>query len=206
MKIGTVVFFLGLMGVAVAAVGTERKTARATFAGGCFWCMESAFEGRDGVISVTSGYAGGDKVNPTYEEVSSGSTGHAESVQVVYDPGKVSYERLLDVYWHNVDPTRSDGQFCDRGRQYRPAIFYHDEDQKRLAEASKVDIEKTKTFKEPIAVEITAFSRFYPAEEYHQDYYKKNPIRYRYYRHGCGRDERLQELWGKDAGGGAHAR
>ena len=189
-----------------AASRPEARTARATFAGGCFWCMEPPYEKLEGVISVTSGYTGGQTASPTYEEVSSGSTGHTEAVQVVYDPAKVSYERLLDVFWYNVDPTRTDRQFCDRGAQYRPEIFVHDEEQRRLAEESKAAIEKVKTFKEPITVPITTLVRFYPAEDYHQDYYHKNPIRYRYYRSRCGRDARLEELWGKAAGKGALAR
>jgi peptide-methionine (S)-S-oxide reductase len=171
--------------------------AKATFAGGCFWCMEPPFDRLNGVVSTTSGYTGGQKVDPTYEEVSSGSTGHAESVEVLYDPAKVSYEQLLDVFWHNVDPTVVDRQFCDIGHQYRTAIFYHDEEQKRLAEQSKAALQKSKPFKEDIVTEIVPAGRFYPAEDYHQDYYKKNPIRYKFYRYNCGRDRRLEQLWGK---------
>jgi peptide-methionine (S)-S-oxide reductase len=174
--------------------------SRATFAAGCFWCVEAAFEPVPGVISVTSGYTGGREADPTYKQVSSGATGHTEAVQVVFDPRKVSYETLLEVFWHNVDPTTADRQFCDVGSQYRPGIFTHDEAQKKAALASREAIERAKTFKEPLAVEITAASQFYPAEEYHQDYYKKNPVRYRYYKHGCGRDARLRELWGDKAG------
>jgi peptide-methionine (S)-S-oxide reductase len=174
-------------------------TAIATFAGGCFWCMEPPFDKIDGVLSTTSGYTGGNKENPTYKEVSRGSTGHAESVQVVYDPKRVSYEQLLNVFWHNIDPTSAGGQFCDWGNQYRSEIFYHDENQKRLAEQSKAALEKSKPFKEPIVTRITAATTFWPAEEYHQDYYQKNPVRYKFYRYGCGRDKRLQELWGKTA-------
>jgi peptide-methionine (S)-S-oxide reductase len=174
-------------------------SAKATFAGGCFWCMEPPFEALDGVVSVTSGYTGGAKVNPTYEEVSAGGTGHAESVEIVYDPAKVSYEKLLDVFWHNVDPTTADAQFCDHGRQYRTAIFYHDEAQKRLAEESKQSLERSTKLPGAIVTEIVAAGPFYPAEEYHQDYAKKNPIRYRYYRYACGRDARLRELWGDAA-------
>jgi peptide-methionine (S)-S-oxide reductase len=173
-----------------------RKLAKATFAGGCFWCMEPPFEALEGVVSVTSGYTGGTKENPSYEEVSSGTTGHTESVQVLYDSSKVSYTRLLDVFWHNVDPTDRGGQFCDRGSQYRPSIFVHDEEQRRLAEASKAALEKTKPFREPVVVEIVPATAFWPAEEYHQQYHTKNPIRYAYYRRGCGRDRRLKELWG----------
>jgi peptide-methionine (S)-S-oxide reductase len=196
---GVAVLVLGLW-PAVAAVAAETKTLqRATFAGGCFWCMEPPFEALDGVVSVTSGYTGGSEADPTYKQVSSGTTGHTEAVEIVYDPSKVSYETLLDLYWHNVDPTTADRQFCDRGRQYRPAIFTHDEAQKTLAEASRAEIEKAKTFKDKIVVEIVAATRFYAAEDYHQDYYKKNPIRYKYYRNGCGRDDRLEDLWGKAA-------
>ena len=171
--------------------------AKATFAGGCFWCMEPPFDRVPGVVSTTSGYTGGTKVDPTYEEVSAGGTGHAESVEVLYDPAKVSYERLLDVFWHNVDPTVRDRQFCDTGHQYRTAIFYHDETQKRLAEQSKAALEKSKPFKEEIVTEIVPAGRFYPAEEYHQDYYKKNPVRYKFYRFNCGRDRRLEQLSGQ---------
>jgi peptide-methionine (S)-S-oxide reductase len=168
----------------------------ATFAGGCFWCMEPPFDRLDGVVSTTSGYTGGTKQNPTYREVSAGETGHAESVQVVYDPTKVGYEKLLDVFWHNVDPLTKDAQFCDHGNQYRTAIFVHDEEQRRLAEASKEALERSGRFRQPIVTEIVAASMFWPAEDYHQDYYKKNPIRYKFYRYNCGRDQRLEELWG----------
>jgi peptide-methionine (S)-S-oxide reductase len=177
------------------APGTQLEVA--TFAGGCFWCMVPPYEKLEGVVSVTSGYTGGHVEHPTYEQVSAGGTGHAEAVQVLYDPRKVSYEKLLEVFWHNVDPTASDHQFCDYGDQYRSEIFYHTEKQKRLAEQSKAAIEKSKTFQEPILTKITPASAFYRAEEYHQDFYKKNPIRYRYYRYTCGRDRRLEELWGK---------
>lgn len=172
--------------------------AKATFAGGCFWCMEPPFDKLPGVVSTTSGYTGGTKKNPTYEEVSSGTTGHTEAVQVVYDPAKVSYEKLLQVFWHNIDPTVRNRQFCDIGEQYRSGIFYHDEQQRKLAQATKAAIEKEKGWR--VHTEITAASTFYPAEEYHQDYYEKNPIRYKFYRGGCGRDARLEDLWGKDAG------
>ena len=180
------------------AAGTEV----AIFAGGCFWCMEHPFDSIPGVQSVTSGYAGGTKVNPTYEEVSSGSTGHAESVKVVYDPKLVSYQKLLYVFWRNVDPLTREGQFCDFGTQYRTAIFYTTAEQKRLAEASKVELEKAGRFKRPIVTEITQAGTFYPAEGYHQHFYKTNPVRYNLYRFNCGRDNRLEELWGKEAGGG----
>ena len=173
--------------------------ALATFAGGCFWCMEAPYDKLDGVISTTSGYMGGTKKNPTYGEVSSGSTGHTEVVQVVYDPAKVSYEKLLDVYWHNVDPTVTDRQFCDVGSQYRTAIFVHTEEQRKAAEKSKDEVAKTKPFKEPIVTPVVAAGDFWPAEDYHQDYYIKNPVRYTYYRTGCGRDARLKSLWGAAA-------
>jgi peptide-methionine (S)-S-oxide reductase len=173
--------------------------AVATFAGGCFWCMEPPFDKIPGVVSTTSGYTGGKKAHPTYEEVSSGATGHAEAVQVVYDPTKVSYEKLLDVFWHNIDPTVTDRQFCDHGSQYRTAIFVHSAEQRRLAETSKAAVEKTKTFKEPIVTPIVDAAEFWPAEDYHQDYYLKNPVRYNYYRTGCGRDSRLKQLWGSSA-------
>jgi peptide-methionine (S)-S-oxide reductase len=173
---------------------------KATFAGGCFWCMEHPFDELPGVVSVTSGYTGGHKKNPTYQEVSAGGTGHAESVQVLYDPSKIGYDKLLERYWHNVDPTVKDRQFCDAGNQYRSAIFYHNEEQHRIAVQSKKALEASKPFKGPVLTEIVAASVFYPAEEYHQHYYKKNPIRYKYYRTGCGRDKRLKELWGEAAG------
>ncbi len=171
--------------------------AVATFAAGCFWCAEEAFEKVPGVVSVTSGYMGGQKKNPTYQEVSSGATGHTEVVQVVYDASKVSYERLLGQFWLNHDPTVKDRQFCDAGSQYRPSIFYHSEEQKRLAEASRAKWEKEKPFPQPIVTPIVAAGEFWPAEDYHQDYYKKNPIRYKYYTSGCGRYARLDQLWGK---------
>ena len=173
---------------------------KATFAGGCFWCMEHVFDELPGVVSVTSGYTGGQKKNPTYQEVSAGGTGHAESVQVVYDPAKIGYDKLLERYWHNIDPTVKDRQFCDAGNQYRSAIFYHNEEQHRLAVQSKQALERSKPFKGPVVTEIVAATEFYPAEEYHQHYYKKNPIRYKYYRTSCGRDKRLKELWGEKAG------
>jgi peptide-methionine (S)-S-oxide reductase len=173
------------------------ETAKATFAGGCFWCMEPPFDKLDGVSSTISGYAGGKKKNPTYEEVSAGNTGHAEVVQITYDPKKITYAKLLEVFWRNVDPLTPNRQFCDIGSQYRTAIFYHDETQKRLAEESKKAL--SKRFKEPIVTEIVAASEFYPAEEYHQDYYTKNPLRYKYYRYSCGRDQRLEALWGPAA-------
>jgi len=172
---------------------------KATFAGGCFWCMEPPYDRLDGVISTTSGYAGGHVENPTYKQVSAGVTGHYEVVQVVYDPERISYQELLDVFWRNVDPVDSGGQFCDRGDQYRTAVFYHNERQKRLAERSKAALERSGRLPSQIATEIVALNgNFYPAEEYHQDYYIKNPLRYKYYRTACGRDRRLGQLWGEE--------
>jgi peptide-methionine (S)-S-oxide reductase len=170
-------------------------TATAIFAGGCFWCVEADFDKVAGVISTTSGYIGGRTANPTYEAVSRGGTGHAEAVEIVYDPAKVSYEKLVDVFWHNIDPLAKDRQFCDQGDPYRSAIFYRGDDQRRVAEASKVAVQAR--FKQPVQTEIVAAGPFYKAEDYHQDYYLKNPVRYKFYRFNCGRDARLQELWGK---------
>ena len=182
-------------------VGSQSgKLEKATFAGGCFWCMEHPFDELSGVVSVTSGYTGGQTKNPTYQEVSAGGTGHAESVQVVFDPVKISYEKLLAVYWHNIDPTVKDRQFCDTGLQYRSAIFYHTDEQRRVAQQSKELLENNKPFREHVVTDISPAAEFYPAEDYHQHYYKKNPLRYKYYRTGCGRDRRLNELWGKEAG------
>jgi peptide methionine sulfoxide reductase msrA/msrB len=169
----------------------------ATFAGGCFWCSEADFEKTAGVVKVISGYTGGRKEKPTYDEVSSGNTGHLEAVQVYYDPEKISYEGLLDVFWRHIDPTDGGGQFVDRGEQYRSAIFYHDEEQKKLAEQSRDALAKSGKFQKPIATEVLKLSQFYPAEEYHQDYYKKNSFRYQYYRFGSGRDQFLEGVWGK---------
>ncbi len=197
-------FGLGFSMVEPAAA--QKATARAVFAGGCFWCMEPPFEKIDGVRAVTSGYTGGQTRNPTYEQVSAGVTGHAEAIEILYDPSKVSYETLLEVFWHNIDPLVGNAQFCDHGSQYRSAIFTLDETQKRLAEESKRKIEDSKRFAKPIQTQIVAAPTFYPAEEYHQDFYKKNPTRYYSYRAGCGRDQRLQELWGKDAGHAGAAR
>ncbi|MCA9521460.1 MAG: peptide-methionine (S)-S-oxide reductase MsrA [Myxococcales bacterium] len=171
----------------------------AIFAGGCFWCMETAFEGVPGVKSAVSGYVGGRTKNPTYEEVSSGSTGHAESVRVVFDPKVISYEKLLTIFWHNIDPLVKNAQFCDHGTQYRSGIFYLDQAQRKAAELSKRRIIDSKRFKKPIVTEITKAGTFYPAEEYHQDFFKKKPFHYKRYRLGCGRDRRLRELWGTTA-------
>jgi peptide-methionine (S)-S-oxide reductase len=174
------------------------KLAKATFAGGCFWCMEPPYDKLPGVISTTSGYTGGQVKNPTYEQVSSGGTGHAEAVQIVYDPSKVSYAKLLEVFWHNIDPLTPNRQFCDNGDQYRSAIFFHDAEQKRLAEKTKAEVEKELGKK--VVTEIVPAGVYYPAEEYHQNYYEKNPVRYKFYRNGCGRDRRLEQLWGEKAG------
>ncbi|MFZ5556692.1 MAG: peptide-methionine (S)-S-oxide reductase MsrA [Pseudomonadota bacterium] len=197
---GTILNAALLALTAGAAAAADNGLARATFAGGCFWCTESDFDKVPGVVSTTSGYIGGQTRNPTYEQVSAGRTGHAEAVLVVYDPKKVSYERLLEVYWHSIDPTTPNAQFCDAGSQYRSAIFYHNDEQRRLAEASKEKLERNKPFKAPIVTEIVPAKEFFAAEDYHQDYYKKNPIRYNFYRTGCGRDARLKELWGDKAG------
>jgi peptide-methionine (S)-S-oxide reductase len=174
-------------------------TAKATFAGGCFWCVEADFDKVPGVLSTTSGYTGGSVANPSYEQVSSKRTGHAEAVQIVYDPTKVSYEQLLDRYWHSIDPTTKDAQFCDHGSPYRTVIFTHDAAQAQAAQASLAALQKSKPFKEAIVTEIVPAGAFYPAEDYHQDYYKKNPLRYQYYRSACGRDARLKQLWGDKA-------
>jgi len=196
MKRITVLLFATAL-FAGAAQTAAAATAKATFAGGCFWCMEEAMDKVPGVISTTSGYIGGTIKNPSYEQVSSGSTGYVEAVEVVYDPQKVSYQTLLDAFWKNHDPTVTNRQFCDVGTQYRPAIFYHDEAQKRLAEASKAKIIQTKPFSQPVLTTIEKAGTFWPAEDYHQDYYKKNPARYKYYATGCGRYRRLEALWGK---------
>jgi peptide-methionine (S)-S-oxide reductase len=186
-----------LCAVLLAALPAHaQKTEKAIFAGGCFWCTEAAFEEVPGVLSAVSGYSGGTVKNPRYEQVSSGRTGHAESVEVTFDPARVTYEKLLDIFWVNHDPTVTNRQFCDSGTQYRPAIFYLNDEQKRLAEASKAKWEKQKPFRQPILTEITQAGPFYAAEDYHQDYYKKNPLQYKFYVTGCGRYARLDSLWG----------
>jgi peptide-methionine (S)-S-oxide reductase len=185
---------------AAQAKPAAAATAKATFAGGCFWCMEEAFDKVPGVIATVSGYMGGRTKQPTYEQVSSGGTGHAEVVQVEFDPARVTYGRLLEVFWRNIDPTQKDAQFCDYGSQYRSGVFYHDDEQKRLAEASRLALAKNKPFRGEIVTEITRAAEFYPAEGYHQDYYRKNPARYKFYKSGCGREARLQQLWGKGGG------
>jgi peptide-methionine (S)-S-oxide reductase len=170
--------------------------ALATFAGGCFWCMETAFEGMPGVLSVTSGFSGGPEKNPTYKDVSAGRTHHMESVQVEYDPERTSYAKLLTIYWHNIDPTQGDGQFCDHGAQYRSAVFYRSPEERRLAQISERAAAAEIRVKKPFVTQIVPFTAFWPAEEYHQDYYRKNPADYHAYRTGCGRDRRLKEIWG----------
>ena len=192
-----VIFLIGAWNVQTTSQAAAGATlSKAYFAGGCFWCMEEAFEKVEGVLSATSGYMGGTVANPSYEEVSAGRTGHAESVEVVYDSAKVSYQKLLDAFWHNVDPITPNAQFCDHGSQYRSAIFFQTDEEKRASDTSKQAIEQSKRFNEPIATQIVMASQFYPAEEYHQDFYKKNPVRYKFYKYNCGRAKRLEELWG----------
>jgi peptide-methionine (S)-S-oxide reductase len=187
------------MAIAAAVAQTPAPTAIATFAGGCFWCVESDFDKVPGVVSTTSGYTGGKVANPTYNQVSAGGTGHTEAVRIVYDPAKVTYAQLLDVFWKNHDPHAKDAQFCDHGDQYRAGIYYHDDEQRRLAEAS---LKKYAALLDgPIHTEIAAAGPFYDAEDYHQDYYVKNPVRYKFYRFNCGRDRRLEQIWGKVKGG-----
>lgn len=183
--------------------GARAETRVATFGGGCFWCMEPPYDKLDGVIATTSGYMGGEIDHPTYAQVSAGGTGHVEVVQVEYDPARVSYQQLLDVYWKNIDPLTNNRQFCDVGESYRPVIFVHDDEQRRLAEASKQALIDAGRFDQPIVVPIEDAKTFWPAEDYHQDYYRKNPVRYRFYRYGCGRDARLEALWGDNGAGTA---
>lgn len=195
-RILLIILAIGLL-TAMGSAGQAAEQAKAVFAGGCFWCMEEAFEQVEGVLSVTSGYMGGHKANPTYEEVSAGITGHAESVEIAYDPARVSYRTLLDHFWKNVDPLTPNAQFCDHGTQYRSAIFYGNEEEKRLAEASKQAIEQSNKLKGTIVTQLVKATTFYPAEDYHQDFYKKNPLRYKFYKLNCGRVARLEQLWGK---------
>jgi len=197
---GRVLLLSGLATALLAPAAAPAEIATAVFAGGCFWCLETAFEGVPGVSAAVSGYCGGKVDNPSYEQVSSGRTGHAESVQVSFDPAQISYEKLLDIFWHNIDPLTPDAQFCDHGTQYRSAIFYANEAQKTAALASRAAIEKSGRLHGAIVTQIVTAGPFYAAEDYHQDFYKKNPLRYKLYRSGCGRDARLKELWGKDAG------
>ena len=187
----------GIAGAMEDTTGKDKRLEKAIFAGGCFWCMEPPFDKLEGVISTTSGYTGGHQKNPTYKQVSAGGTGHTEAVEIVYDPAKIGYSDLLKVFWQNIDPTTADRQFCDKGSQYRAGIYFLNDEQRRLAEASRAAVNQSKSFKEPIVTEVSMASAFYKAEEYHQDFYKKNPIRYKLYRKGCGRDRRLAELWGK---------
>jgi len=189
-------FILGFT-TEVIAQEANAKTETAVFSGGCFWCVESDFDKMPGVLKTTSGYIGGHKKNPGYKEVSAGTTGHTEAVEVVYDPNKITYRELADRFWLTIDPTVKNQQFCDHGEQYRTGIFYNNQQRKMDAEQSKQEIEKTKPFNQAIVTEITTATTFYPAEDYHQDYYKKNPLRYKFYRYNCGRDARLEELWGK---------
>jgi peptide-methionine (S)-S-oxide reductase len=198
MRTMTTALFAAVLLVAATPSARAGERGEALFAGGCFWCMETAFEGQPGVKEVISGFSGGNTKNPSYEEVSAGGTGHAESVRVVYDPAKTSYAKLLELFWHNVDPFSAEGQFCDRGHQYRSAIFYLDEAQQKAAEASKRAVEAQ--LKHHVVTEVVAAGPFYPAEEYHQDFYRKNPGRYYSYRAGCGRDARLKDVWGAAAG------
>jgi peptide-methionine (S)-S-oxide reductase len=185
-----------LLSAGAAGQGAQQqRTETATFAGGCFWCVEADFDKVAGVLATTSGYTGGRTPHPSYEAVVQGGTGHAEAVEIAFDPAKVSFQQLLDVLWRNVDPFARDSQFCDHGSQYRSAIFYHGDEQRRLAEASKAAV--AARFKRPVETEIVAAGPFYKAEDYHQDYYRKNPLRYNFYRAGCGRDARLEELWGR---------
>ena len=188
---------IALAGQSLQPLPSGRALARATFAGGCFWCMEPPFDKLDGVVSTTSGYIGGHVHSPTYAEVSAGRTGHAEAVEVLYDPTAISYAQLLEVFWRNIDPVTPNRQFCDGGSQYRSAVFYHDAEQERLARESKARLDGSGRFQDPVVTEIGPAEMFYAAEEYHQDYYLKNPLRYRFYRFGCGRDKRLGELWGE---------
>ena len=191
------IVFIGVWTMPLAGrAAADATPGKAYFAGGCFWCMEEAFEKVEGVLSATSGYMGGTVANPSYEEVSAGRTGHAESVEVVYDPAKVSYQKLLDAFWRNVDPITPNAQFCDHGSQYRSAVFFQTDEEKRAVVASKQAIEQSNRFKEPIVTQIVMASQFYPAEEYHQDFYKKNPVRYKFYKYNCGRANRLEALWG----------
>jgi peptide-methionine (S)-S-oxide reductase len=189
---------LALCVITPLAADEPTATATAIFAGGCFWCMEPPFDKLDGVRETVSGYTGGFIPQPTYKQVSAGTTGHTEAIQITYDPSRVSYTQLLDVFWRNIDPVDSGGQFCDRGSQYRAAIFFQTEEEKRLAEQSKAKLDASGRLPGPIVISIVEASAFYPAEDYHQDYYLKNPLRYKFYRYNCGRDHRLIELWGAE--------
>lgn len=199
-------YFTGLQAACLAGLlllfmpwAQAQTSAKATFAGGCFWCVEADFDKLPGVLATTSGYTGGTVVNPSYEQVSADITGHAEAVEVVFDPAKISYQQLLEYFWRTIDPTSKDSQFCDQGSPYRTAIFAHGSEQLAMAQASLAALQKSKPFKQPIVTQLALAGVFYPAEAYHQDYYKKNPVRYQYYRANCGRDERLKQLWGAPA-------
>lgn len=205
--------FIGVVAIATAIIlsmqrgptvaradASSPNLPQATFAGGCFWCMQFAFDHVPGVVATTVGYTGGSKKNPTYEEVGSGTTGHSESIEVTFDPAKTTYSKLLEVFWHNVDPTTRGREFCDVGNEYNAIIFFHDAEQEREAKDSEAEIEKTKPFKDPIVAQMVPASTFYPAEEYHQKYYLKNPVRYKFYHYNCGRAQRLRELWGAASG------
>ena len=189
-------FLLAIAAATTPAAAQTPQTASVVLAGGCFWCMEPPYDKTDGVLSTISGYSGGKQAKPTYEQVSAGSTGHVEVVKVEYDPTKVSYEKLLDIFWKNIDPVDADGQFCDKGSQYRSAIFYGNEKEKELAEASKQQV--AAKLGQTVATDILPAAEFYPAEDYHQDYYIKNPLKYKFYRYGCGRDARLEAVWGAE--------
>ena len=190
----SLLLFLSLLATTIYA---EKSQEAAIFAGGCFWCMEPPFDKLDGVVSTTAGYTSGQKVNPRYHEVSAGNTGHTEAIQIIFNPEKVSYSKLLEVFWKNIDPVAINRQFCDAGTQYRSGIYYLNDEQEAAARQSLKKLDTNKPFKEDISTEIVAATTFYPAEDYHQDYYLKNPLRYKFYRYNCGRDQRLEELWGK---------
>ena len=194
-RVSIMKLLLSIIFALYAGTALSSQSAVATFAGGCFWCMEPPFDKLPGVIATTSGYTDGKTVNPTYQQVSAGITGHTEAIQIEYDPSRVSYEQLISVFWKNIDPTVADRQFCDKGSQYRSGIYYHNDMQKKIAEASLRSLEKNKPFKEPVVTQLAAASAFYPAEDYHQNYYQKKPVRYKFYRYSCGRDARLNELW-----------
>jgi peptide-methionine (S)-S-oxide reductase len=201
LAVSALLIFLAIPAMARAEGAATDGLAVAVFAGGCFWCMEPPFDALEGVVSTTSGYIGGHLANPRYEQVAGGGTGHSEAVKVVFRPDRVGYEALLEVFWRNIDPLDDGGQFCDRGDQYRAAIFYSNEEQRQIAEQSRERLKQAQRFTEPIVTAVVPATEFYPAEDYHQDYYQKNPLRYKFYRYGCGRDARLRELWGSDFAG-----
>jgi peptide-methionine (S)-S-oxide reductase len=201
LAVSALLLILAAPAMARAEGAATDDLATAVFAGGCFWCMEPPFDALEGVVSTTSGYIGGHLANPRYEQVAAGGTGHAEAVKVVFRPDRIGYEALLEVFWRNIDPLDDGGQFCDRGDQYRSSIFYSNEQQRQIAEQSRDRLKQAQRFTEPIVTAIVPATEFYPAEDYHQDYYQKNPLRYKFYRYGCGRDARLRELWGSDFAG-----